>query len=532
MTHNKYTSYDDIPYPHLSYLHSHPDRLATLATLLGMAPAPVKHCRVLELGCAGGGNLIPMAYGLPESEFVGIDLSARQVAEGQAAIAALGLPNITLKPLNILEVNAGWGQFDYIITHGIYSWVPAAVQDKIMEICRQNLAPQGVAYISYNTYPGWRMLGLAREMMLFHTRHMTDPHERSVEARRLLKFIAEAVPTANSAYGGFLKKYAQSLTGESEGTNPKLDALFLHDELAEVNDPLYFHEFMARATSHGLQFLAEAEFGAMLASNLPDEVAETINRISNDLIDVEQYLDFLHNRTFRMTLLCHEEISLQRKLRPEQVTAFYLASRAAPVSEQPDIHSNSVEKFRGPDEATLSTDHPVSKAALLRLTEIWPQSMLFDDLLTAAYERLGREADETGADAQVLGSTVLTAYGYSENLMELHLHAPNFVQEVSERPVASPVARWQVKSGLRVTNLRHERVNLDPFEGFLLHRLDGCHDRAALLEALLAGPVAKGDLVLNLDGAPVTDKTQFQTMLAEELEVKLHWLAHVALLTA
>ena len=125
-------SYDAVPYPDYSYFESHPDRVATMATLFGMKPPPVDRCRVLELGCAGGGNLIPMAYGLPQSEFVGIDTSARQIAAGQEKASALGLKNVTLQPLDILDVNTDHGQFDYIIAHGVFSWVPRVVQDKIL----------------------------------------------------------------------------------------------------------------------------------------------------------------------------------------------------------------------------------------------------------------------------------------------------------------------------------------------------------------------------------------------------------------
>ncbi|MBI1879375.1 MAG: class I SAM-dependent methyltransferase [Chloroflexi bacterium] len=113
------TIYDQIPYPSLSFSWSHPSHLATLAVLVGMQPAPVERCRVLELGCAGGGNLIPMAYSLPDSEFIGIDLSARQIAEGQEMVAALGLRNVSLKQTNILGIASDFGRFDYIIAHGI-----------------------------------------------------------------------------------------------------------------------------------------------------------------------------------------------------------------------------------------------------------------------------------------------------------------------------------------------------------------------------------------------------------------------------
>jgi tRNA G46 methylase TrmB len=87
-------SYDDIPYPGETYVLSHPTHLATIAMLMGMQPPPVERCRVLELGCANGSNLIPMADDLPGSTFVGIDLSASQIADGHAMVTTLGLQNI------------------------------------------------------------------------------------------------------------------------------------------------------------------------------------------------------------------------------------------------------------------------------------------------------------------------------------------------------------------------------------------------------------------------------------------------------
>src|SRR5262249_18767962 len=85
------TSYDEVPYPSVPFPQTHPDRPATVATLLGLNPVPADRCRVLELGCASGGNLIPLAYGLPDSTFLGIDLSSEQIAQGQKTVQALGL---------------------------------------------------------------------------------------------------------------------------------------------------------------------------------------------------------------------------------------------------------------------------------------------------------------------------------------------------------------------------------------------------------------------------------------------------------
>src|SRR4051794_543490 len=117
-------SYHDIPYQSYPYVQSSPDRLATIALLRGLKPRPPERCRFLELGCAAGGNIIPLALTLPESTFLGIDLSAVQLAEGQEIINRLGLSNIELRRRHILDLEDSLGTFDFIVCHGVYSWVP------------------------------------------------------------------------------------------------------------------------------------------------------------------------------------------------------------------------------------------------------------------------------------------------------------------------------------------------------------------------------------------------------------------------
>jgi methyltransferase-like protein/SAM-dependent methyltransferase len=499
-----------------------------------MQPAPVDQCRVLELGCASGGNLIPMAYGLPGSEFVGIDYSARQIAKGQATVAALGLKNITLKELNILDVKPEFGQFDYIIAHGVYSWVPTEVQDKVFQICRRNLAPNGVAYVSYNTYPGWHMLSIARDIMLYHTREVAEPGERAAQARSLISFMADSVPNRRNAYGAFLQAYSIFLSEQRETSKSRDDSFMLHDEMEEVNDPVYFYKFMERAANHGLQYLAEAQYHKTQPNDFPPQVVEALSQLAQDRIAFEQYLDFMRNQSFRQTLLCHQGIQLSRKLKLDRMSSFYVASRAQPVASEPDIRSVSVEEFRGPNGTGLSTDHPVSKAAMLYLGQTWPTALPFDMLLTTARAKLGLDSalDSLALDAHTLATNLLTAYSYSDSLVELHVHIPAFTLEISERPVGSPLACLLAHERTTVTNLRHERVSLDAFSRYLLCHLDGCHDRFALLDRFMAGPVAEGTLMLEEDGQPLTDTSKLKALLAEELETHLSWLAHAALLVS
>jgi methyltransferase-like protein/SAM-dependent methyltransferase len=546
--------YDQVPYPGLSYTPTHPDRLAIMARLMGMSPAPAEHCRVLELGCAIGGNLVPMAYGLPDCRFLGIDYSAQQIAEGQEMAAALGLKNVDLRHLDIMDVSPDLGEFDYIVAHGVYSWVPEGVQDKILDICRENLAPNGVAYVSYNTYPGWHMVRIVRDMLLYHTRHVADPLARASQARAVLDFFAQATALAgvngnekDSAYASFLQMYAGVIGEKLDGTSSRHATLVLHDEMAEINEPLYFYQFAEQVERHGLQYLGEADLSGMRGrltegADIPPQVADGLRQLAGNLVELEQAVDFLHNRMFRRTLLCHPDVELPPRITPDPVQEFYVTSRARPVSPDPDLYSVSVVKFQSSDGPAISTDHPVSKIALNYLAEQWPVPSSFADLLGAARARwaarLAAEGDGGSAhvssadqvDAEVLAANLLTAYGYSNSLVDFHSYLPPFAPEVSECPMASAVARLQIQRGNQVTNLRHERVTLDGLDGFLLYHLDGNRDRAALLDLLMAGPVAQGVLTVQREGGPPTSDDEIRAMLAGELERKLDWLACAALL--
>lgn len=588
-------TYNQVPYPSLSHAGSHPDNLATLARLLGMQPAPVDSCRVLELGCGVGGNLIPMACALPGSKFLGIDLAERQIEDGNQKIAALGLANIVLKQMDILDVTPDLGQFDYIIAHGVFSWVPPVVQDKILEISRQNLAPQGVAFISYNIYPGWHMINIARGMMRYYTRDITDPDERAREARNVIRWFANAGETETNGYYGYLKMYADYLEGETDGGSPKDDSALLHDELEDLNQPLYFSEFVERATAHDLQYLGELlhyPINNHLAARL-----EEMREWNHSLIDLEQSCDFLQNRTFRQTVVCHKEIVINRRVTPERLEDFYISSAARPSSHRPDtpvpggsqsvpssgsrsvtspipiplpsqgpdakpdIAGRSVVQFSIQSGATFSTDHPLSKAAMLCLEEAWPRPIKFDALYQEACLRLERERQENGipqgegsierkgTDRRILAANLLKAYDYNSSLVELHTFDSYLCSQPGERPIASPWAVLQLKDQDWVTNLRHERVSLDPFDRFLLSQLDGRKDLKDLVEVFMKGPVAEG--LLTLEGISTPDEASAQTqeaqemterksftpeeqraLLADEIKFRLTWLTKVALLSA
>lgn len=531
-------SYDEVPYPSVPKPETYPGRLAVQGKLFGMDPAPIERCRVLELGCADGGNIIPLAQSFPNSEFTGIDLGLRQLSEGQRMAQALGLQNISLRHGNILDLGPELGQFDYIITYGIFSWVPRDVQDKILEISSKNLAPQGIAYISYNTFPGWRMRQGLRDLMLYHTRDMRSDGLRAQaqESRNILGFVRDAATELSDSLKTTLdlNAYALSLKREGELLTDRPDVYLVHEFLETYNDPVYFHEFASRASEHGLQYLAEAEYSLMHTINFPAHIATALTQLGRDIIETEQYMDFVRNRTFRQTLLCHADIAVDRNPKPEMLRNFYVSSGVQPVSEQFELYADKVERFRGRNGAILTVSNPQAKAAMLCLSECWPDAIQFDTLLDRARQRANPGASAVqGTEAlrretRALGEMLLRCL--TLDLIELHIGPVRYATTAGDLPSTTPVALLQAQKGRKVTSLRHEQVTLDDEVSYqILRKLDGRHDRQALL-ALLMERVADGTLSVQAEGEAITDRSEMIPHLEAALNQNLERLARAALL--
>jgi methyltransferase-like protein/SAM-dependent methyltransferase len=517
-------SYDLIPYESHSYPQSHPDHLATLGSLFGLTPPPVTRCRVLELGCASGGNLIPMAYHLPESEFVGVDLSKREVEMGRKTVQDLGLKNIRIKHANITDVDGSFGVFDYIIAHGVYSWVPDAVQDKIFAISGENLAPNGIAYISYNTYPGWHIREMIRHMMLYHTNQFKETKERIEQARALMDFLASSVPTGTD-YFGLLLKSELDLIRRAE------DWYIFHDHLEENNSPVYFHQFIEQAEKHGLQYLAEAQFSKMLASGFSREVEKTLEGISKDTVEAEQYMDFLRNRLFRQTLLCHMNLSFKRTLVADNLEGILIASRADTAGEPIDLSPGVKQVFKAPNGAKIKTDFPLTKAALVVLRRAWPEAMNLSTLIKKSKQFLQKKLNhyEMAAieERETLGEDLL--YCFAGNAIEFHTWQADFVTAVSERPMVSPLAAYQARHGLPIVNQRHEVINFDPISKELLKVMDGHKNHKAILDHLVKR-AADGTFVLEENDKQISGKNHLRDALKTSMEEIVRNLAKSALL--
>jgi methyltransferase-like protein len=518
------TAYDAMPYRSHPFRQSHPTRLAAVARLFGLDAPAVERCRVLELGCSSAGNLAAMAVEHPGSRFVGIDASSRQIADGWKLVEAAGLRNIQLKHMDILDIGEDFGEFDYIISHGVFSWVPPRVQDRMLEICRRHLAANGVAYISYNTYPGWHIRGIVRDMMLYRGMQFGDPETRLAQAKSLVEFVAQATRGDDNPYKRMLQNELRHI-GQME------DYYLHHDHLEENNLPVYFHEFARRLAVNGLQYLGEADFSMMVSSNFAPDVARTLHNLgAHDIVQMEQYMDFVRCRYFRQTLICRSSVRLTRALGPDVVKGFWLASNALPAAPSAGLDEDRVETFQTPSGYGVNCKLPLTKAALRLLARRWPEPIPFGELLDrsrAEAARAGYPADEATA-SDFLAGEMLTCM--ASGVVEWRLAPAPFTTEIGPAPAASPLARFQAGQGYSVTNLRGETVNLDEIHRQTLIRLDGSRDTPRLAEELLAA-VRQGNLTLlrESDQSRVTDENEMKTLLGPALERVLANLAQKAL---
>lgn len=294
-------SYDSFLYVSKPFSSTNINNLQAKAKMYGLTPAPIKGARVLELGASCGGNLIPQALYYPEATFTGIDLSGVQVQHGNEIIQSIGLTNVTLLEKDILDIDESFGTFDYIIVHGIWSWVPDIVKDKILSICNVNLSDNGIAYVSYNTYPGWKRLEQLRDIMLYSEKRAMDQNllERTLYTKNVLKMVADTMSSDERS-----RTQSDYKINNIQRVLNSNDYYVAHEYLETFNDPVYVSEFIDRAQKQGCAYIGDEVLQRSFISCLADDVASNIRTLSNgNYIDKEQFYDYVYDTQFRMSLL-------------------------------------------------------------------------------------------------------------------------------------------------------------------------------------------------------------------------------------
>ncbi len=465
------TSYDALRYPGQFYPQASPERMATLAMLFGLTPPDVANCRVLELGCGEGANLIPLAEAFPRSRFEGLDLAQTSVLRAKESATKLRLANVDFRVQDVTTFSRESGTYDYIIAHGLYSWVPDEIRHAILEICCRYLAPKGLAYISYNALPGGYLRRYARDIMRFHTRFISDPQQKATEARKAIQFVLSALKP-NSVEAGVI-------TSEMRGYEHS-DAFLYHDLLTDESEPIYFVDFMEQAGRSAMQFLAEADPGWLSLAHLPDDTRQGLAKMRDRLMQ-EQYRDFIQCRRFRQTILCRAGHELRLDLSPERLSAFFVGGSTRAVAQIADYGAGTSVEFRTLSNRSLTCSEPLPKALYAILGELWPKFLSYDVLFAEACERARVIPEKT--TAAMFANAILSSY--SAGILDLRTCPPNVSAEMSDHPVASGTARLCAENQSPVPVLHRTTVGVLETELLdLLLLLDGTCDRGQLLHEL------------------------------------------------
>ena len=465
--------HDRIDYPGGAWEHSHPDRIAANARLLGLSPAPIERCRVLEVGSGAGGNLIPMARGLPDARFLGIEVAARPVEVGRELAAALGLTNVELRQCDILDLPANLGEFDYIIAHGVYSWVPTPVRDALMSVFGRHLSADGIAYLNFNALPGGHFRELARDLMRFRLSVFDDPEAHGEDALRFVRLVAGAQPEESP--------YRQALEDELSRIERNPPGVLFHDDLVPAHRAFHFRAVVEHAERHGLRYLGEARPADVHPGRYPTSIQAALRRFGGGRIAREQCFDFLVCQMYRCPLFCREGIALAPAGDLDGMRGLRAASALRCATAPADLTDGIVQTYLAPDGAGVRLEDSTAKAALEILAEGWPASVGIEVLLRDARGRAGRKGRPTPLERREFAEFLATHHALGS--IDLHTWEPRLATAAGERPVASALSRIEIERGVRVTSLRHRQVEIDdPVAATVLARLDGTRDVAALHE--------------------------------------------------
>lgn len=457
------TTYDAVAYPTVPRALAHPAHLRAVATMYGLAAAPVETARVLEIGCGDAGHLIACAAALPSATFVGFDLSPVAVARGQKTARDAGLTNVTLEVGDITTWQPRGGPFDYVVSDGIYSWVPTPVRDALMALVGRSLSPEGLAFFSYNVYPGCYTRRMLWEMMRFHVDGIEDPEAKIDEAMRMADFVRASRQKPDGPKRDPFDRDVDNVL------NNRVRNILYHDELSPVNDPVYFHQFAAHAVVHGLNFVSESLPQSIGFTTLPPAVIERIEAFAGgDSLKREQYVDFATLRRFRQSIVAAAPCRPSPSPVAAAIRELYLAGGAK--AESVDFAPGVPMTFRV-DENRIVIRTPLTKAALVALAECQPQRLTFEETLRAALAKLGRDS-ATDSEVKELLDDLVTAWTAGGVLVKGT--RPSYAPTVSERPTASALARVQLREGTVATSLLHTTIRFeDPPSRMLVQLLDG-----------------------------------------------------------
>ena len=504
-------SYDRTPYESLPYPRLQPARMAAAALWAGVEASDVKTASVLEIGCASGGHLIPLAAAWPKARFLGVDVSPVQIAAGRDRIARAGLANIALDARSLHEIGAGDGAFDYIICHGLLSWVAEPLREALMRVVAERLAPNGVAMVSFNVLPGWRLIQVARDSLMLHARLGKERDRQALDGRALVEALSAQ---SNSRYS-----YGRIWRDEARQVFRRGDAYLAHEFYEDVNEPLAFLDFSEALDRHGLAYLGDCNVAANLVRAMAPAAADTIAALAaGDERAREQYIDIFSGRVFREALVVRRDrADAIHDGRGVELDRFHFVA-ASGLAASPPAGPGGPWRIGDGDDSVAVADGAAAHA-IRQLIARLPRSSTLEDLApVAATEAEIRKRIAAGLVELVTAG--LCAVSSAPIVCATRLQ---------ERPRAWPLAASDALAGAATASLSHAPVTLEPLQRLTLPLLDGTRTRADLVAHAL-GLIDSGELTISGPDGPVADRASLVEGLGQATDACLADLVRLALI--
>ena len=469
-------SYDDAPYKSKTFYYTQPGRQQMVLKLLGFKTPDLKNARVLEIGCSFGGNIIPFALENPKAEVIGIDLSSVQIEEGNRIIENLGLENIRLIHQNVLDFDEKLGKFDYIICHGVFSWVNEEVQRGILDVIKNHLSENGSAILSYNTYPGWKNLEVARDEMLKNRGEQINESNAVKYGRGAIEFLSQ--------FSILNEKIKDGITGIKE----KDDYYILHEYFEENNKPMYLYDFNKMLLEHQLIHVVDSDLMKTFP-NISNEIEEKLSaECGSDNIAKEQYYDFLLDRQFRISIVTHEankeKINISKDVRIDDLKEIDIRGK---YEKNKDgfytIENNEIKD----EEVSLILDI---------LSETYPNTITIDELEKKVREKNKLENNNVYANAvYLMYGKLVEAYSNKltvkkEEKIKLNSKYKNYLNYFITNP--NPVIALASYQG----TVNYDTIN--PMMLFIMTLFDETRTDKDIFNLLLEKEKA-GEIVINFD---------------------------------
>lgn len=493
----------------------HPSPVSARARLFGVPSANVEQASILELDCADGGNILSIAASLPGATCVGISASTEALARGRNLVGKAGLTNIALGE-KAEEIE---GSFDYIFLRNTFSRVAPEKRSELISFYKNRLTEHGILAVEQLCYPGWHYAESIRQQVRYHTRNIEDPHEKMIAGRQFLHALAQSVPGGMQQY-----QYVAQTAWESSNRVP--DCNFGIEYFDDKRHPSFFYEFGQAFEGSGLQYLCELSLGSMMINQFPPAMGSVIPKDAG-VIEGEQYLDFVTNRTRRVSLLCNDQFEVTRNIQPAVCESLYFSAVGAPddpgkVFEEDEIILNS------PYGGSITITNRAAKAAMLALSTRFPMRLNLSEVLEIVKEALG---EYTGEDKDAVLET-MTACAVSE-IARIDTIPGRACFELTDKPVASSLVRAQaeVRDNPYVASLQHRTISIDLTGAILLEMLDGTNGRDDLSKRITE-LFADGSLSIEKDGEAVTDPAAISETAEQQADAFLAMFAGNGLLEA